>query len=234
MIQVGSLMAVLLAAVPAQAQTPAPAKIDAPRATADAGRWRGGLRLGAGRGGFDLVDENCAELALDLVQRCDGDDSGFAWMAAADLRWLATDRFDLTIRGGMIRPSKITIEGTTAFEGLDLSAGITAKGTIWTVGAEAGVRPTPRFRLYGGGGVSPFTFDTRITFRFLGETTSEEESHSAVGRSAWGGAEWQMNDRVSLFGEAGRTWLKDDDVNGESFDEAFTTLIVGIRLGFGF
>ena len=242
-----SVSAVLLAAVPAQAQTRNVVRVDftAPAPVVKQGaaapgtsRWSGGLRFGVGNGSFDLVDDNCADLVLpDFNLDCDGDDSGVAWLGAADIRWLVTDLVDVGLRGGVIRPSKITLNGTATIEGLDISADASGQATIWTLGAEVGVRPTPRFRLYGGAGLSPFTFDSKITITVFDLTESEEQENSGVGRALWGGAEWipSARDPWAIYAEFHRTSLKDDDVGSdeEPFDEAFKGFFVGVRWSFG-
>jgi hypothetical protein len=198
-----------------------------------AGRRFGfGARGGVGSGSLlDIVEKNCMEIRNDLGLNCTGSDRGGTWELGLDATWPVAAMFDVAIRGTFTRTPEISIDAKGSFEGFDISSRGTSRGDIWTLGAEVGVSPTPRIRLSAGGGFSPFHFDHEQTFTFLNQTEREDGENSGIGRSAWGGVRFALNDRWSLYGEAGRTWLKDSSVgeDEEEFYERYSRWMLGIH-----
>ena len=193
-----------------------------------------GVRGGIGTGSLSDLAENCDEFIDEFGLSCSGDDRGFVWTTGADVRWHLSEIVDLTLRGNYTRTPTFSVEANGTIEGLEISSTGSGHGHIWTFAGELGVSPAPRWRIYGGGGLSPFTFDSETSISAFGLTERSTQENSGLGRTGYFGIEHALSHHFSIFGEAGRTWLKDDDVadDEEPFDEAFTTWIVGVRWSF--
>jgi hypothetical protein len=215
-------------------QASGPNSMDDARGT---NRWRGGARFGFGYGSYgDAIDDNCDELTSDLDLTCEGDNGGPTWFVGGDFGRMITEDVDFRFRGSLMRLPKISLTADGTFEGINISATGSGSGNLWILGGEVGYHATPRIRIYGGGAISPFTFDSELSVDVFGQTETEEQDFSGIGRTLLGGLEWKLRNRVSLFGEVSRTWLKDDSVgsDAEPFDERLTALRMGIRLGFSY
>ena len=193
------------------------------------------VRGGIGTGSFlDVVDTNCAEIENDLGLNCSGKDRGRTWLFGVGGRITISELYDLGLRVDYLEPSDITFTSTGTFDGLQISSDARGSGHIWNFSGEVGISPTPRFRIYGGGRLSPFSLKTTQTLTILNQTDTETQDYSGVGRGIYIGVGLPLTSNLSVFGETGRTWLKDSsvDADDEEFDEAFSAWILGVHWTF--
>jgi predicted porin len=192
-----------------------------------------GVHAGFGIGSLlDVIDENCGNFDGAFGLECSGDDRGPVWALGVDARWAMNRFLDLGLRAEYAKPSDITLEATGIFEGIPLETMLRGDGSLANFAGQLGVSVSERFRLYSGYGASRFDFDITATFTAFGQTQTQTDNASGWGHHFYAGAEYVLRPRLSLFGEGGRSWLKDESGNAEAedFDEKYSRWIAGARL----
>lgn len=234
------LVATLLFGSPVAAQPATPA-VDVAAATRTTvaipqpGQARGfsiGVYAGVGSGSLlDVIDENCDSFDGAFGLECSGDDRGAVWALGVDARWALNRSVDLGLRAEYTRPADITLNASGIFEGIPLTSMLRGDGSLSNVSGQVGLSPSERFRIYSGYGASRFDFDVTATLTAFNLTETQTDNASGWGHHFYAGAEYYLRPRLSLYGEAGRSWLKDDSGNAteEDFDETYSRWIVGAR-----
>lgn len=197
------------------------------------GRFGLGVSVSAGTGSFlNVVSRNCANIEADLGLDCDGEDRGPIWAVHVDGRWYISPVLDAIIRFGFINPDVLTINSTGTFENTPVTLATRKTGNLWDVSAALGYSFTPRFRVFAGGGLMKFDLDVTNTVTAFNQTNTEMQNFWGWGRQFFGGGEFFLNRRVSIFGEFGGAWLKDLGESGDDddFDETYSRMLVGFRI----
>jgi hypothetical protein len=191
-----------------------------------------GVHAGFGSGSLlDVIDENCGNFDGAFGLECTGDDRGPVWAVGVDARWSLNRFLDFGVRAEYTKPADITLNATGIFEGIPLGSMLRGEGSVSNFSGQVGLSVSERFRIYGGYGASRFDFDITATFTAFNETETQTDTASGWGRHFYAGAEYFLRPRLSLFGEGGRSWLKDDSGNSEEqdFDETYSRWVAGAR-----
>lgn len=232
---------VLLTAATVRAQsvvgTSRTASVRAPHSgqTVPPSNWTGlyvGVHAGWGSGSLlDVANETCDEFDDFFELECSGDDRGPVWALGMDARWQFNRLLDFGGRVEYSKPADITLSANGDFEGIPFNSAIRADGSLLNISAQVGISPATRFRIYSGYGASRFDFDVTQSVTAFDQSETESENTSGWGHHFYAGAEYFLHRRVSLFGEGGRSWLKDEseDLDLEDFDEKYSRWMVGVR-----
>jgi hypothetical protein len=197
--------------------------------------WTGfyvGINAGYGSGSLlDVVEENCGDFDQQLGLACDGDDRGPVWALGIDARYAFSRLFDAGFRAEYSKPEDITLNASGNVENIAITSMSRASGSLWNFSGQVGVSPASRLRLYGGFGATKFDVDLTSTFSAFNQTETQTDTATGWGRHAYGGAEYYFHPRFSIFGEGGRSWLKDEsDDDDEDFEETYSRWMFGFRL----
>ena len=195
--------------------------------------WYVGAHAGFGSGSWlDVVDTMCSDVGDVLDVECGGEDRGPVFTLGVDTRYALNRLFDVGVRAEFAKPDDVELNASSTFEGQTLSITSTAKSTMWSVSGQFGVSPTPRLRFYGGWGWEWFDLDVASTLTAFGETETHSDSSSGDGPRFYGGGEYFLHRRFSLFVEGSRSWLKDESEELgvlEDFEEKYSRWVVGVR-----
>jgi hypothetical protein len=234
------IVAMLLLARPVTAQpaiptvnfaSAAPTAAAVPQPSQDQ-RFYVGVHAGFGSGSLlDVIDENCGSFDGAFGLECTGDDRGAVWAVGVDARWGVNRFLDLGLRAEYTKPADITLDASGIFEGIPLASMLRGEGSLSNFSGQVGLSASERFRIYSGYGASRFDFDVTATFTAFNQTETQTDNASGWGHHFYAGAEYFLRPRLSLFGEGGRSWLKDDSSNlqEEDFEETYSRWIVGAR-----
>lgn len=175
-----------------------------------------------GGGGLGQAS-NAAAIACGNVANCEGSGKVGTYTAGATFwvaRWLG-------VEGSYIKPSRIRTEGSGgnyAFtDELDIH--------VVNVVVKAGV-PIGPVRIFGQGGGTYHEATGTLVQTILDASQTIETRTDGWGYTYGGGIEAWINDRVALYGEAGRSQLKGEErlTGAVDIDDTLTHYLFGLRL----